>query len=308
MSKALHRNLQAKMDKLQGSEWDSSDEETKEKVVPKVATKKERMLVGRKGTKTDNTKKTNSHTKKQEDAVEETERDATVLFIGHLPNEFEERDLRNFLQQFGKLVNIRISRSVTSGKSRGYAFVRWQDAETAKIVAETLQGYLVGGHRLVCHTVPNPSKHVFFNTDKVIEQRKIRRQVDEKKRAQSLENTGKIKEITARLIKRERKKRAKLEELGIDYDFPGYEASQMMNEDHDEEKMDEEIKQVPNQSEKEGARKRKESIDGVGSSSSATKKRKDTVGIQGSVVSEAKNLSSAKKPKKENKKRRDSAP
>jgi len=291
-----------------GSEWDSSDEETKEKVVPKVATKKERMLAGRKGTKTTSTKKTSSQNKKEEDPVEETERDATVLYIGHLPNEFEERDLRNFLQQFGKLVNIRISRSVTSGKSRGYAFVRWQDAETTKIVAETLQGYLVGGRRLVCHTVPNPSKHLFFNTDKVIEQRTIRRQVDEMKRAQSLKSTGKIKEITARLIMRERKKRAKLEELGIDYDFPGYEASQMMNVDQDEEKMDEEIKEVPMQSAKEETRKRKESSDGVGSSSSATKKKKDAVGSQGSLVSEAKNLSSAKKPKKANKKRRDSAP
>ena len=269
------------------------------------------MLVGRKGTKTDNTKKTNSHTKKQEDAVEETERDATVLFIGHLPNEFEERDLRNFLQQFGKLVNIRISRSVTSGKSRGYAFVRWQDAETAKIVAETLHGYLVGGRRLVCHTVPNPSKHLFYNTDKVIDQRKVRRQVEEKKRVHSLADTGKIKEITARLILRERKKRAKLEELGIDYDFPGYEASQMTNDEQDDDEMDEEeTKEVPKPNEQERKKKRKDSMESVESSSSASKKRKDSAGSQGSIVSEAKNLHSEKTPKrsKGNKKRRDSAP
>ena len=168
---------------------------------------------------------------------EETEQDATVLYIGHLPSEFEERDLKNFLKQFGKVVNIRISRSPKSGQSRGYAFVRWEDAETARIVADTLHGYFVGQRRLICHVLPNPHRSLFFNTDKIIQRRKLRLQVVDKERERQLNNVEKIKTITARLVLREHKKRAKLEALGIDYDFPGYEASQVVDDDDDDEKM-----------------------------------------------------------------------
>jgi nucleolar protein 15 len=273
-----------------GSEWDSSDEETKEVVVPKAATKKA-PVAGKKGAK--------KEVPSKDDRNEESERDATVLYIGHLPDEFEERDLRNFLQQFGKLVNIRISRSVKSGNSRGYAFVRWEDAETARIVAETLQGYLLGGRRLVCHSVPNPNKHMFYNTDKVIEQRQLKRKVDEKKRTSSLADLGKIKEITARLVMRERKKRAKLEELGIEYEFPGYEAS--LTRVGEDEEMDEATsKEVPKGDQQEPKKNRKESID-ISASPSGSTTRKESIRSQDSIGSEVKKA-------KKHKKRRKSAP
>jgi len=253
---------------------------------------------------------------KEKIADEESEQDATVLYIGHLPDEFEERDLRNFLQQFGKLINLRISRSVTSGNSRGYAFVRWDDAETASIVAETLQGYLIGGRRLVCHTVPNPNKHMFFNTDSVIEKRKLKRQIEEKKRIESLQDAGKMKEITARLVKRERQKRAKLEELGIEYDFPGYEANQMSSTPPEETKdIEEQPKEVKPEGEKK--KKRKESMDDAEKtqpSTSPSKKRKESIDSQGSATKHPKSAEktsqkiSNKNDDKKKKKRRESAP
>lgn len=280
-----------------GPEWNSSDEESGQKIVKKVATKK--SAGGKKGPN-------KNSTKDQQDKDEDSMRDSTVLFIGHLPNEFEERDLRNFLQQFGKVVNIRISRSVKSGNSRGYAFVRWDDSETARIVAETLEGYLLGGRKLVCHSVPNAHKHLFFNTDKVIAQRKLKRKIEEKKRASSLADAGKMQEITARLIKRERKKREKLAELGIDYDFPGYEASQTTVDD--EEMLDE--VEAATKADETPKKKRKDSIGSVGSESSSSRKRKNSVGSQGSVENQAENPQSEKKSKKAktSKKRRESAP
>lgn len=304
---------------MTGPEWDSSDEEPEGKVVAKAAATK-KSLAGKKAVATKkSTKKATGST--LERSADESEQDATVLFIGHLPNEFEERDLKNFLQQFGKLVNIRISRSVSSGKSRGYAFVRWDDAETARIVAETLHGYLIGGRKLVCHTVPNPKKHMFYNTDKVIQRRKLKRKVEEKKRATALQDSGKIKEITARLIKREHKKRAKLEELGIEYEFPGYEASQMRFMDEDEEVH--EAEGVPKSEKDQEEKAKKESLDSTGStlSKKILKKRKKSVESQDSVGREANIAQSemtsevkipqsekkAAKPQK-NKKRRKSAP
>ena len=213
------------------------------------------------------------------------------MYIGHLPSEFDERELKNFLQQFGNVVNIRISRSVQTGNARGYAFVRWEDAETARVVADTLQGYFVGQRRLVCHAVPNPHKSMFYNTDKVIQRRQLKRKVAEKERERALGNAVKIKEITARLVQRERKKRAKLAALGIDYDFPGYEASQM-NDEEDEAvddiskvqessmPLDDEQEEAP-QSEKK-KKKRKDSVDSAGSASSS-QKRKNSEGSESSA-------------------------
>jgi nucleolar protein 15 len=284
---------------ISGPEWDSSDEEAEAPVKAKTTdkTKKTTKQPSKKGDK-----KAKTETKE-----DETEKDASVLYIGHLPSEFEERDLTNFLQQFGKVVNIRISRSVHTGNSRGYAFVRWEDAETARVVADTLQGYFVGQRRLVCHAVPNPHKSMFYNTDKVIQRNQLKLKVDEKKRERKLANAGKIKEITARLVQRERTKRAKLEALGIDYDFPGYEASQMHGDEDEpvEDKMDvqessselNDNKEEAPQSDKKGKKKGKDSVDIIGSASSPSlrsasspslRKRKDSVGSESSATKKAK--------------------
>lgn len=268
------------MDTLQGPEWDSSDEEAEEKVKAKTTEK------AKKTTK-ESTKK-GAKKAKNEAKEDETEKDATVLYVGHLPGEFEERDLKNFLQQFGKVVNIRISRSPKTGNSRGYAFVRWEDAETARVAADTLQGYFVGQRRLVCHPVPNPHQSMFYHTDKAIQRSQLKQKVEAKQRERKLANVGKIKEITARLVQREHKKREKLEALGIDYDFPGYEASQMDDVEDEvvEDKMDVQEDEAP-QSDKKGKKKRKDSVGSVESASS-TPSRKDSVGSESSATKKAK--------------------
>lgn len=125
---------------LKGPEWDSSDDEDEKVQKDKMATNKLISSKTDKKQKGNSKKKPNNNNNNNET---ETERDATVVYIGHLPGELEELDLKNFLQQFGTVVNIRLSRSTKTGKSRGYAFARFEDAETASIVADTLQGYFL---------------------------------------------------------------------------------------------------------------------------------------------------------------------
>eukprot|EP00934_Nitzschia_sp_Nitz4_P006594 Nitzschia sp. Nitz4//scaffold183_size43938//13269//14186//NITZ4_007268-RA/size43938-processed-gene-0.14-mRNA-1//-1//CDS//3329539608//6584//frame0 len=273
------------------------------------------------------------------------ENDGTVLYIGHLSNEWEERDLKNFLEQFGNVENIRISRSVKTGKTRGYAFCRMDTAATATIVADTLQGYFVGGRRLVCQVI-QPNRQMFFHTDNVISRRKQQLEVDKKNRQQNLANIGKLKEITSRLVRRERKKRAKLADLGIDYDFPGYEsnraeAAEPMVEDEPPtsskkkrkgsvgSKMEEDDVKTPpkKRSESVGSvdsaskKKRKDSIgsvdsaskkkrkESIGSIDSASKKsRKETTSTPVKESTSTKKVQSEIKKKKSQKKRRVSAP
>ena len=197
----------------------------------------------------------------------------TVLYLGHLPREFEEKDLANFLKQFGRVVHIRLARSKRTGNPKGYGFVQMAHEDTARIVADTLSGYiLMGQRRLVCHVVPPEKVHrrLFF---------KYQPPKPAPPPNRSLE---KIKTVTAKLVARERKKKALLKMAGIDYDFPGYEAGRK-NESETSEKNE--------TNKKEGDKKRKNATDEKG-----TKKRKDS--IESTSRSRSESVDSASKKKR----------
>jgi nucleolar protein 15 len=56
--------------------------------------------------------------------------------------------------QFGSVTNIRLGRSKKTGASRGFAFVEFRYADVAKIVAETMNNYLMFEKLLKCKVVP----------------------------------------------------------------------------------------------------------------------------------------------------------
>ena len=82
--------------------------------------------------------------------------------MGHLPHGFYEDELKGFFAQFGTVTRVKVSRSPKvnyiynpilfhtnafilsqTGKSKGYAFVEFTHDEVAKIVAETMNNYLM---------------------------------------------------------------------------------------------------------------------------------------------------------------------
>lgn len=325
MSKTLHRNLQAKMSALKGPEWDSSDDE--EEATSKGGGGRQ-SKADRKRTKKAQKQVESPSSLKMDDGVSDDDSEdggsknnkkkpikkhekPTVIYVGHLPVELEERDVRTFLTQFGDVVHSRISRSISTGHSRGYGFFQFADPEVAKIVAETLQGYFLGKKRLVCHLIDKPDDGLFFDTDRLVAQRKNDLQAERKRRRENLGNASKMKEITTRLVQREKKKRKKLQDLGIDYDFPGYEGSLKAQTDKESSEESEVI--TPKSDKKKKEKKRSDSVSTMGSansSSSATKKskRKDSIGSVGSSGSKSKrkdsigsagsNASSSSKKKK----------
>lgn len=228
MSKTLHRNLEAKLAALDGPEWESSDEEmVEQKVMKKIAKKKNGI---------------DKPKSKKQSKREETE-DSRVIYVGHIPAAFEETQLLQFLSQFGKVTNIKLSRSRRTGNSRGYAFVEFSDNEVAAIVADTMSGYfLMGERRLVCHIVPQDKIHPelfrgakanlarsqagFTSSDRL----KILHD-NQRKKVNATKSVDQMKKITKRLLNREKKKREQLKALGIDYEFPGYTASIRKEED-----------------------------------------------------------------------------
>jgi nucleolar protein 15 len=154
--------MKAKLDSLANPEWDSSDSEDD------AASSKKKAAGGKKATmpsgdvvSLDDKKAAAKATMKEKrkaarKAATLAAADATsVIYMGHLPVGFEESEITGFLSQFGDVEAVHVSRSKRTGNSRGYGFVKFVDAEVAKIVAETMQGYFLLERRLVCHVLPS---------------------------------------------------------------------------------------------------------------------------------------------------------
>jgi nucleolar protein 15 len=259
-----------------GPEWESSDEE--ENVAPVAVSSKDKKIAK------SGKKKTVS---KKDDIIKV--KDSSVIYVGHLPSELEENDLKKFLAQFGKIEKLRVSRSMKTGNPKGYAFAQFVQPSVAKIVAETLSGYFLGNRRLVCHMLPNPHEHLFFNSARALAKKEIRLKVAKQQRERNLTNSGKMKDITSKLIGREKKKRAKLEAMGIEYDFPGYEASAEAMADSTPKNTEDSAskKKQGNSVDKTPPSKRKDTNESE-TSASKKSKRKDSVGSQGSASKKSK--------------------
>jgi len=305
MSKVLQRSLKNKLPKgSKATEWDSSDDEEETPIVQKKQTKvkSSKSTKGKKVVKYDGGKQADEND-------DDDENRNLVLYVGHLPKDFEEIDLRRFLTQFGKVYNCRVARKIESGQPKGYAFVRFGDDETARIACETLHGYFLEKQRLVCQLRPSHAG-MFFDTVKNIDARNKKTQLEARQRNKNLANSEKLKEITSRLVSREMKKRDRLKALGIDYDFPGFKSNQT---DYEKEYVPEEKEEAEEEVEEETPKKkrRKESMDSTTSEGSASKKkkkkkkRKDSIDSLGSTASsKVDDEAPSKKSKKDKKKKK----
>jgi nucleolar protein 15 len=215
MVKSLHRSLEAKLASINPPDYSDSEDDDQ----PETISAKRSIATG------------NIKRKQQKDTKKlvidgEGDEPSSVIYLGHIPVGFEDRELTVFLNQFGNVSRCRVSRSTKSGRSRGYAFVEFVDPEVATIVAETMSGYLLLEKRLVCHVLPKEKVNyelMFAKPKRVLTKKdKIKKARAEENKVRSADA---IKAITTRLIKREDVKRKKLEALGIEYDFPGYAAS-----------------------------------------------------------------------------------
>lgn len=145
-----------------------------------------------------------------------------VVYVGHVPQALAEPQLRAYFSQFGKVTRLRISRSKKTGRSKGYAFVEFDCDEVAKIVAETMNNYLIGERLIKCHLVPPEKVHekLFVGSQKIFK-KPSRPAVSRYNKNHSAED---LKKVTGKLLRKESKLRKRLAEKGIDYDFPGFAA------------------------------------------------------------------------------------
>lgn len=132
--------------------------------------------------------------------------------------------MRAFLSQFGAIKHVRMSRNKKTGKSKHFAYVQFEFPEVAKVVAETMNNYLLFNQLLQCNVVAPDNVHpaLWKGADRKFVVRPWRQL--EKKRRSKTKTAEEEAAHMGKLLAREAAKRKKFAALGIDYEFPGYAA------------------------------------------------------------------------------------
>jgi nucleolar protein 15 len=128
--------------------------------------------------------------------------------------------MRAYFSQFGEISRLRLSRNRITGASKHYAFIEFKSTSVAKVVAGTMDNYLMYGHILKCKYVPQEQLHpdIWKGANRRFKRTPWNR--IEKKRL----DKGKTREQWSERIEREQKKRlAKVEQLkalGYEIELP----------------------------------------------------------------------------------------
>jgi len=70
------------------------------------------------------------------------------LYVGNLPWSVTEDELRERFEEYGELVSARIITDRETSKSKGFAFVEYQDEASARHALESENGAEMGGRTL----------------------------------------------------------------------------------------------------------------------------------------------------------------
>ncbi|SNX85804.1 related to NOP15 - protein involved in 60S ribosomal subunit biogenesis [Melanopsichium pennsylvanicum] len=145
-----------------------------------------------------------------------------VLYIGRLPKGFFENQLKAYFSQFGHVTRLRVSRNKKTGASKHYAFIEFEDKDVADIVQETMHNYLIDGRLLQVKQVSKDKIHpeLWVGANRKFQKvptDRIERVVRSRQKTQEQQQR-----TNDRALKRQQERRAKLQKLGIDYEFEGY--------------------------------------------------------------------------------------
>lgn len=144
-----------------------------------------------------------------------------VIYVGHLPWGFLDDNLKKYFSQFGNITRIISPKSSKTGRSVGYAFIEFEDEETARIAAKTMNNYILFEKILKCSFVEDKKKYdrIFLKWKKKFEfKERYKIQCEKMKK----KNKEEIKTMIQGLLDREEQRREKMKELGIKYEYKGF--------------------------------------------------------------------------------------
>lgn len=70
------------------------------------------------------------------------------IFVFHVPNEWTYYDLMQNFGGFGNVVSARVATDRTTGRNRGFAFVSYDNVESAAAAVNNMNGFMAAGKRL----------------------------------------------------------------------------------------------------------------------------------------------------------------
>ena len=125
-----------------------------------------------------------------------------------------------YFGQFGKVTKVRVSRSKKTGRSKGYAFLQFQHAEVAAIAADAMNGYMMFGHTLRCHTIAPSDVHaqLFKHANRKMKAKPWRTIAAERHNRERTPDEAAARE--AALVRRDARRQKRISELGLAYDYP----------------------------------------------------------------------------------------
>ncbi|KAL8823983.1 MAG: hypothetical protein Q9191_005391 [Dirinaria sp. TL-2023a] len=142
------------------------------------------------------------------------------IYIGRVPHGFYEHQMRAYFGQFGNISRLRLSRNKTTGRSKHFGFIEFESEEVAKIVAQTMDNYLLFGHILKVKLVPKEQLHpdTFKGANKHFKQIPWA-QIEGRKLAMPASREQWEKRVEAEGKKRQRKAE-QMREIGYEIDAP----------------------------------------------------------------------------------------
>ncbi|XP_030759053.1 MKI67 FHA domain-interacting nucleolar phosphoprotein-like [Sitophilus oryzae] len=185
----------------------------------------------------DEQKKVSKQTKKIKKAIQEgnisvkdkkkelkikAEQNRGLIYIGHIPHGFYEEEMKEYFKQFGRVTNVKVCRSRTTGNSKGYGYIEFAHPEVAKIAADTMNNYVMFKKRIVTEFVPfeKRPKGLFYgkSSSKDNTSVKTRRGKQKYTKNKVLDDQTVVKK-QRKTLKRVQSKLKKLKELGIQCDI-----------------------------------------------------------------------------------------
>jgi len=85
-------------------------------------------------------------------------RHSAYVFAGGLPYELTEGDILAVFSQYGEIVDIHLVRDKQSGKSKGFAFLAYEDQRSTVLAVDNLSGARVAGRTIRVEHVDNYRK------------------------------------------------------------------------------------------------------------------------------------------------------
>jgi len=184
--------------------------------------------------------------------------------------------MTGFFSQFGKVDKVRLSRSKRTGRSKHFAFIKFDSAKVAATVAKVMNGYHLFDHVLISHIVAPKDIHpsMFKGANKKF--RPIPWQMIARKHHNRERTAEECSKAITRLGKKEQRKREKLKALGIDYDFKGYVTTKAAKaeETSTDEVASKAISETSNKKSKKGAKKTTKAKKGAKKGAKKTTKAK----------------------------------